>query len=146
MVSQPRIFAFTRFTTHLLLYHTTTMPSSRQIDLGHPPGSHVTPSKRNENVGMSLAGATPKEISSVTKSPLQTIRSNIILKPKRSKGFSLFGHGMKQTYEYIFERNLRFVRTNRKATYQKVRDDLDTTLTNRSSAESLRNMVLRTGA
>jgi hypothetical protein len=82
---------------------------------------------------MSLAGATPKEISSATKIPLQTIRNTIILNPKRSKGFSLFGRGMKQTYDNVFERNLlRFVRTNPKATYQKVRDALDTTLANRT--------------
>jgi hypothetical protein len=40
---------------------------------------------------------------------------------------------MKQTYDYVFERNLlRFVRINPKATYQKVCDTLDTTLANRT--------------
>jgi hypothetical protein len=43
------------------------MPSSPEIDIGYQAGSHLTPSKRNKIVGMYLAGATPKEISSATK-------------------------------------------------------------------------------
>jgi hypothetical protein len=61
------------------------MPSSPDIDLGYQPGSYLIPSKRNKIIGMSLAGTTPKEISSATKILLQMIRKNIILNPKRLK-------------------------------------------------------------
>jgi hypothetical protein len=61
------------------------MPSSPEIGLGCQPGSHLTPSKRNKIVGMSLAGATPKEISSATRIPLQTIRNTITLNPHDPK-------------------------------------------------------------
>jgi hypothetical protein len=71
-------------------------------DLTFQLGSYLTPSKRNKIIGISLARITPKDISSVTKIPLQTIRNTIILNPKRSKGFGFFGRGMKQTYNATF--------------------------------------------
>jgi hypothetical protein len=109
------------------------MPGLPEIDLGYRPGTQLTPSKRNKIVGMRLGGYTPQEIASATKIPLQTIRNTISLDPIRYKGYSLPGRGLKPTYDHVFERNLlRFVRTNLKATYQKVRDALHTTLSNRT--------------
>ena len=68
--SQPRLFAFTRFTTHLTSLPHHAMPSSPEIDLGYQAGSHLTSLKRNKIVGTSLMGATLKEISSATIIPL----------------------------------------------------------------------------
>jgi hypothetical protein len=94
------------------------MSSLPEINLGYVPGIHLTSSKRKTIIGMSLGGATPKDISSVTRIPLQTVRDTIILDPLRLKGKSLPGRGMHKSCDYVFERNiLRLVRTNPKATY-----------------------------
>jgi hypothetical protein len=70
MVSQ-RDFSRLRVSLPFLLsLPHNAMPSLPEIDLGYQPGSYLTPLKRNKIIGISLAGATLKEISSVTRIPL----------------------------------------------------------------------------
>jgi hypothetical protein len=86
----------------------------------------LSPHKRSLIEGMYLASIPNCDISRLTQTPESTVRSTVQLLSTRPKGNSLLRSGRPSKIDRVIKRNIiRYCRQNVKATYAKVKQELD---------------------